>query len=187
MPFQIGNRLYEKRRSYEGKNNPFYGKKHKNETRKKIGVKKGNIPWNKGKQNIYSNITLKKMKKAKKEYVHWNKGLTREIDNRIEKYIRYGEKSNFWHDGSSFEPYGLEFNNSLKKQIFQRDSGICQECHKLVCDGHAIHHIDYKITNCSSNNLLSLCRRCHATTSNYDRNEWMNYFTERIIDYEQKI
>ena len=49
------------------KNNGF---KHSKETKRKIGLANsisliGNIPWNKGKKDIYSQETLKKMSKAK--------------------------------------------------------------------------------------------------------------------------
>ena len=65
MVFQKGNRLYKLRRTYKGEQNPFYGKNHKEESKLKMGSKKGNIPWNKGIQNIYSKETLQKMKEAK--------------------------------------------------------------------------------------------------------------------------
>lgn len=46
------------------------------ETKQKIKQSnKGKIPWNKGKNNIYSTETLEKMKRAKENYVPWNKGI----------------------------------------------------------------------------------------------------------------
>lgn len=48
-----------------GSNNPFYGKKHSEESRKKMSdAKKGRIPWNKGKKA--SEESRKKMSEAKK-------------------------------------------------------------------------------------------------------------------------
>lgn len=47
---------------------PWLGRKHTEETRKKQSEShKGQIPWNKGKTNIYSEETLKKMHKPRSE------------------------------------------------------------------------------------------------------------------------
>ncbi len=107
MPFQKGHKGYkywkgkkfteehkrkikESRRSYIGKNNPFYGKKHSEETKKKLrkshkGKKfteehkknisfsllknppnKGKKVWHSGRTNVYSKETLEKMREAHK-------------------------------------------------------------------------------------------------------------------------
>lgn len=45
-----------------GKNHPMYGKKHTEESRRKISESsKGRIPWNKDKSNVYSDETRSKM------------------------------------------------------------------------------------------------------------------------------
>lgn len=45
------------------------------ETRKKMSIaKKGNVPWNKGKQGIYSEESRKKMSESRKGKSPWNKG-----------------------------------------------------------------------------------------------------------------
>jgi len=84
--------------------------------------------------------------------------------------------------GKSFEPYGLKFNNKLRKLISERDKHVCQEC-KLTEDqlGYklSIHHIDYNKKNNSSNNLISLCKSCHAQT-NFKRNDWSKYYNEKL-------
>jgi len=51
-----------------GKNNPMFGKTHSKESIEKISsTKKGSIPWNKGKKGVYSEETLKKLRKPKSE------------------------------------------------------------------------------------------------------------------------
>ena len=46
------------------------------ETRQKISESLvGNIPWNKGKKNVYTKDTLKKMSGARPDFIPWNKGL----------------------------------------------------------------------------------------------------------------
>ena len=75
-----------------GKKNPLFGKKFSEPIKKKIRkaikkamqnpkirkkiseARKGIIPWNKGKKNIYSEKTLKKMRSAKKNFIPANKG-----------------------------------------------------------------------------------------------------------------
>jgi len=59
----------------------FKRKSPTEETRKKVSDSlKGNIPWNKGKKNIYSESTLFSMKESKQNYIPWNKGKKTEID-----------------------------------------------------------------------------------------------------------
>ena len=92
------------------------------------------------------------------------------------------EKHPNWNNGSSFEPYGIEFNNKLKQQIRLRDNYICQECGKpqkeLKRKLH-IHHIDYCKQNNSVFNLISLCLKCHIKT-NYNREHWKQYFQMKM-------
>ncbi|GAG76737.1 unnamed protein product, partial [marine sediment metagenome] len=87
-----------------------------------------------------------------------------------------------WNNGSSFEPYGLEFNNQLKEQIRKRDNYRCQECnfpqHKLKRK-LTIHHIDFNKQNNDPLNLISLCLSCHTKT-NYNRDKWIKYYQNKI-------
>ena len=65
--------IENKRNAMLGHNNPMYGKTHSEEIKNKQSLKMiGNIPWNKGKLNIYSDETLIKMKLPKSEE-HKNK------------------------------------------------------------------------------------------------------------------
>jgi intein/homing endonuclease len=53
-------------RNFKGGKNPFYGRKHSDESKRKISLShKGQIPWNKGKVGVYSEETLLKMKRPK--------------------------------------------------------------------------------------------------------------------------
>jgi len=89
-----------------------------------------------------------------------------------------GENSPHWNNGSSFEPYPIEFTERLKKEIRKRDKYSCQLCSikqseikKSLC----IHHIDYNKNNLNFNNLISLCLSCHGKT-NINRKFWKKYF-----------
>ena len=84
------------------------------------------------------------------------------------------------------------FNKQLKEQIRQRDNHRCQQCFRhqdeLFKNTKAgirqyklyIHHIDYNKQNNNPNNLISLCLNCHTQT-NFKRDDWIEYFKERLI------
>jgi len=80
----------------------------------------------------------------------------------------------------SMYPYPKEFNHKLKKQVFDRDTGICQLCHKFICDGHAIHHIDYNKNNNDIFNLILLCSSCHSKTNVFNKEYWNELFQKKI-------
>ncbi len=134
----------------KGKNNYFYGKKHTEESKRKISM-------------------------------HPTRALNISLAHK--KLVRLGIHP-LWKGGISFEPYGLKFNKELKKEIRKRDSYRCKECnfseenlgYKL-----SIHHIDYNKQNSNINNLVSLCRSCHSKT-NFDRENWKNYYVNKIKD-----
>ena len=87
-----------------------------------------------------------------------------------------GEKSNNWRGGITFEPYGMEFNKMLKKQIYERDNYTCQNP-KCVAPGKRLntHHIDYNKQNNIESNLITLCCKCHCIT-NWNREYWMIFY-----------
>ncbi|MAH51932.1 hypothetical protein CMI37_39305 [Candidatus Pacearchaeota archaeon] len=84
--------------------------------------------------------------------------------------VYYGKESPNWQGGKSFEPYSKQFTESLKQFIRERDGYLC------VCNnyGDHVHHIDYNKLNCKSNNLITLCEKCHGIT-NGNRKYWENY------------
>ena len=92
-----------------------------------------------------------------------------------------GERHPNWIKDRSFLEYTDDWTDILKEAIRQRDKYICQICG--VCQDELeerfkkldIHHIDYNKKSCNPENLITLCRRCHAKT-NYNRNYWINYF-----------
>ena len=70
----------------------------------------------------------------------------------------------------------------MKEQIRQRDRYRCQECsilQKKLNYKLPVHHIDYNKNNNTPNNLISLCRPCHAKTS-YKREDWTKYFKGKL-------
>ena len=94
------------------------------------------------------------------------------LSNSLKALNRIGEKAVNWKGGLSFEPYNNNWTDTLKRSIRERDNYICQVCSKY---GWVIHHIDYNKKNCSPENLICLCKSCHAKT-NHNRNKWIEYF-----------
>lgn len=94
-----------------------------------------------------------------------------------------GKNCHFWKGGISFEPYPINFNNSLKERIRKRDNYICQLCGIMEAElGRLldVHHIDYNKENTADNNLISLCRRCNAKV-NTNREYWQTYFRIALL------
>ena len=88
-----------------------------------------------------------------------------------------------WQGGKTFEEYPKEFK-LIKNIIRKRDIFLCQECkytEKQLKRKLDIHHIDYNKKNNNPNNLISLCRSCHAQT-NFKREDWTKYFQEKLND-----
>ena len=186
------------------------GRKHSEITKKKLSktwFKKGHTPWSKGKKcpqlsgennGFYGKHHTEKLKKKiskklkilmKGRIVTWgdkiskaNKGKHHSPETELKKGQWALEKHPVWQGGKSFEPYGLEFNNKLKEFIRERDNFTCQECrHTQKQLGYKlpVHHRDYNKQNNNPNNLISLCHSCHAQT-NYDRQDWINYFQNKL-------
>lgn len=129
----------------------YKGKKLSEETRKKMSL---------------AQIGNKKMlgKKHKKE--------------TIEKMAQanLGAKNPAWLGGISKEPYTIDWTNTLRRSIRERDFYTCQVCKEPQGDkALSIHHIDYIKTNCNPDNLISLCTSCHIKT-NHKREYWKEYF-----------
>ena len=170
------------------------GKKHTEETRQKIRLgnlgkkqteesklkikksKKGQIPWNKGKINIYSQETLEKMReKAIERFQNPENHPWYGIHN-------FGELSHAWNGGSSFLPYPPEFNKEFKQSILERDNYECQNpnCDQLS-EGLDCHHIDYDKKNNILENVITLCDSCHTKTNGKKNRQYWTEFYQNIM------
>ena len=87
-----------------------------------------------------------------------------------------GDKTSRWLGGKSLEKYSGDWTNTLKMSIRIRDKFVCKICNKKQENKmHHVHHTDYNKFNCNPNNLITLCKSCHAKT-NGNRKYWINYF-----------
>lgn len=99
-----------------------------------------------------------------------------------------GKDAPNWKNGLSREPYPLEWRETLRESIRQRDNYICQKCHmpqRELLRKLSIHHIDYIKENLDPENLISLCNACNCEV-NFNREYWMNYF-RTILDRYKKV
>lgn len=86
------------------------------------------------------------------------------------------EKSSRWLWWITEKPYSVDWTDTLRRSIRERDRYTCKLCWEQQWDRlHAVHHIDYDKQNCNPDNLMTLCVSCHART-NIDRENWIKYF-----------
>lgn len=171
-------------------------KKHTEETKRKIGKAnsialkgrklseehKRNIgKFRKGKGLGFSHWRGKKMTREHRKNLseaHKGKKKNKETRKRMSKSKKM-EKHPNWKGGKSFEPYSVDWTETLKRSIRERDNYISQLCSKLQGDRvHSVHHIDYDKKNNNPDNLITLCKSCHCQT-NFKRDYWTNYFKSK--------
>lgn len=101
--------------------------------------------------------------------------LPKRTRDRMRK-VRTGEGNANWQGGISFNPYTVDWTESLRVSIRERDRYACQFCGEKQGDRvFDVHHIDYDKSNCSPKNLITLCRKCNAR-ANFNRRDWTDYF-----------
>lgn len=126
------------------------------------GFQKGFIPWNKNKKGTYhlGTPTLEHRKKL--------------------AISKMGDKNPAWCGGMAKpQPYTIDWTQTLKRSIRERDNYTCRICNKQQGDIiFAVHHIDYVKENCNPNNLITLCSSCHSKT-NSNRKYWSEYFRKQ--------
>ena len=173
-------------RDCSGNKNPMYGKKHSEETKKKLSLmkfgqiisdeqrKKQSIRFSGNKNPMYGKKHSEETKKKMSVF-------------RLVNGCAKLDKNPNWQGGKSFELYGFEFNDYLKKKIRERDDYTCNIC--LVRDHFSnfpVHHIDYDKKNNQERNLITLCPECHLKT-NYHRDNWKIWFLGMMFEKFKKI
>ena len=123
--------------------------------------KKGQIPWNQGKKCPQISKTRKKLFKD---------GVLSGFKNG--HILNREEKHPNWKGGISREPYSVDWTETLRRSIRERDHYICQLCGIY---GNTVHHIDYDKKNCDPTNLITLCNKCNIKV-NKNREFWTNSF-----------
>jgi len=162
--------------SHKGEKNHTYGKSRSNETKQKIREKSIG--------KIVSKETRQLMSDSQIGRVAWNKGLTKEdtpslaYSDEHRKKIS-GENNPNWNGGISKDPYCFEFDVWLKEEIKERDNYHCKnpDCTNEITKNNPLctHHIDYNKKNCSTNNLVTICRNCNSK-ANFNRKYWKEFY-----------
>jgi len=121
---------------------------------------------------------LRKVLKGKTYEEIYNDKAQEEKEKRSRSMLgkNSGPKSGAWRGGISFEPYSLDWTETLRRSIRERDNYICQLCSQY---GNVVHHIDYNKKNCNPDNLITLCRSCNARV-NSNREYWQSYFQNKL-------
>ncbi len=151
------------------------------------GVKKGNIPWNKGKKG--SQLAWNKGKTciqfSKENHPNWKGG---EIVKRcnmclkefsVEAYrkntSKYCSKECYWNDNLGLSKQDKLIRNSAqykqwRTSVFERDNFTCQLCNErggVLNADHIKRFADYPDLRFNVDNGRTLCIECHKTTGTY--------------------
>ena len=139
----------------------------------------------------HKNNIHKAMKGKMPKFIPNNKGRVRSKANKkkisdtlkrkgIKPPVARMENHHWWKGGLSFEEYTVDWNETLKRSIRERDKYICQLCSCQQGDNALdVHHIDYNKKNCNPDNLITLCRSCHSKT-NVNRNYWTKFWGNEV-------
>lgn len=93
-------------------------------------------------------------------------------NNAMSGVHRFGKDAPNYVHGQAFAPYPENWSEQRYKM--KKKYNKCQVCkfnNKLSISRLAIHHIDYNKDNCSDENLICLCGKCHSQ-SNGNRDYW---------------
>jgi len=178
MPESVRLQLIERLKGNKSRTGQHCSEEHKRKARESNLGKKHNIspeglirlrscrsnfvPWNKGKNNVYSNETLEKMKMDK-----LGKRKSKETCLKM-SIARTGEKNHNWNGGVNMRDKHSLFNPEYREwrmKIFTRDNFKCKIENKDCVEKIQAHHIlnwkDYPELRYDTNNGITLCLYHH--------------------------
>lgn len=160
----------------------------------KTEFQKEHLPWLKGKKwskEMRKKIIMKlkgqkrsaKFKeKVSKNNVRYWKGKKGSEEAKIKLGLsKIGERNPAWKGGITLKPYSIDWTETLRESIRQRDRYICRLCGQRQSDrALSVHHIDGDKNNSNSFNLISLCVYCHKLVHIQNETFWKNYLKNLI-------
>ena len=166
---------------FTGNNNPFFGKKHTDETKKKISRKVCTLSED-HKKKISSSLLGNKNPFFGKHHTEITKQkLKNKWTEAIEDGNRCGSNHPNWKGGISDNGYCSNFSNDdFRGMIFKRDGYKCLNPSCLKKSSRlTIHHIDYHKKHCELSNLITICVSCNSI-ANFER-EWHESWYSAIV------
>ncbi len=153
-----------------GNKNPFFGKTHNEENRKKFYLNKIGKTY----EEIYGYDQTIKIKSKKKKNI--------KIKQNLRQYNIFRE---YWDD------YSYRFKDTkMRFRILKNQNYLCPICFKNISKKFSknLHHINYVKKDDRRRNLVYLCVSCHTAT-NYNRDEWKVYLKKinRTVIREHKL
>lgn len=140
--------------NFKGKNNPFWGKKHTQESKRKMSEAHKGHTYNRGRKHTI--VSKKRMSEAHKGHSTWNKGkkgmpwsgqkrvFTEEWKKNLSKAQtgKIGRLSNAYKHGKSklyFLIRGSKEFKEWRRKIRRKDNWTCQECGAKCGGGKRIY------------------------------------------------
>ncbi len=146
-------------------------------------------PWNK---NIpCSEETKRKMSKKMEGHPNFNTELKGCFQKGHPGMSR--ENNPNWNDGSSFEPYDINWTPKFRRAIRKRDNQICMLCRihrEKLYRALDVHHINYNKKMSIPQNCISLCVKCHNGIVHANKKKlgyWKTFFQSLLskeYDYQ---
>lgn len=136
------------RRSYCGKNNPNFGKKHSKETREKIRQARLGT-----KASADTKEKLSQAHKGRKKSRIWKLNISKALTNnpKVILHLIGSKNPNYKH--------GSFVNERIYRKLI--DTSICSNC--KTKDGVIdVHHKNGNHKDNNPDNLISLCHKCHG-------------------------
>lgn len=153
------------------------------------GVKKGNIPWNKGKK-LGPNPEHSRKMKGRPSTMLGRKHKPESIEKMRKSAIgiHRGEKCGTWKGGIT--PINFKIRNSTEYRdwriaVFEQDNYTCQECGSRGVTLNADHikpFAYYPELRLAIENGRTLCVPCHRKTDTYKGRATKNYRTNAIAN-----
>jgi len=176
---QLAKNRFVRFHHLSGKCNPNNHRVQSDETKRKISIANSGKKWTKKQKENLSNILkkvwqnpelMKKISVIRKQWIgeknpFYGKKHTEQSKKKIANRHYKSGKDHHWFKPDRTRQYSLEWQDTLKEAIRERDNYICQRCGvpQEECNRQLdVHHIDGDKINCDPSNLIAFCVSCHS-------------------------